>query len=195
MNTVTTVTERPTISQEDWEWLWAPHDEGTYQQVMDWVNAEDIVLDIGAGDLRLARRLTEKARHVYAIEVNRALDAMVTQPLPKDNLTVIWNDAYRVPFPAGITAAVLLLRHCQGFLPLVKKLRNVGCRRLITNARWGVAVELIDLLAPPTLHANVDLGWYACRCGATGFVEGPPVKLTPQIESTVHEVIDCPACI
>ena len=53
---------------------------------------------------------------------------------------------------------------------------------------------MLDLQAPPTPHAAVGLGWYACRCGATGFVQGPPEKLTPQIESAAFEVIDCPAC-
>ena len=178
----------------DWERLWAPYDEATYQQVLDWLSPEDTVLDIGAGDLRLARRLADKVGHVYAIELNRSLATMATRPQSSDNLTVIWDDAYRVPFPVGITAGVLLMRHCQGFLTLINKLGYVGCRRLITNARWRLGVELIDLLSQPIPHTAVSMGWYACRCGATGFVQGPPEKLTPQLESAVHEVVDCPAC-
>jgi hypothetical protein len=38
------------------------------------------------------------------------------------------------------------------------------------------------------------MGWYACRCGATGFITGPAEALTPQLESAVQEVVDCPAC-
>lgn len=194
MNTASTATERPPISQEDWERLWAPYDEGTYQQVMDWVTTEDIILDIGAGDLRLTRRLAGKVRHVYAIERNLALATAAAQVLPAANLTVIWDDAYRVPFPAGLTVAILLMRHCRGFSALFNKLSEAGCRQLITNARWRLGVESIDLQTPPTDYAAVDLGWYACRCGATGFVPGPAYRLTPQVESAVHEVVDCPSC-
>jgi hypothetical protein len=156
--------------------------------------SDDTVLEIGAGDLRLAYRLARQARRVYAIELNPALTTPAAQTLPADNLTVIWGDAYQAPFPAGVTVAVLLMRHCLGFCALLNKLLDVGCRRLITNARWRLGVEFIDLQAPPAPYAVIDLGWYACRCGATGFVQGSAEELTSQIESSAHEVVDCPAC-
>ena len=177
-----------------WESMWAPYDEAINRQVLNWVDPTDTVLDIGAGDLRLAHRLAGKVRRVYAIEQNQSLATLPTWSPPAGNLTLIWGDAYRVPFPAGITTGLLLMRHCQGISTLADKLRSIGCRRLITNARWRVGVELIDLFSQPTPYATVAMGWYACRCGATGFVEGPPEKLTPQVESAVHEVISCPAC-
>ena len=73
MDAVATATKQLTISQEDWERLWAPYDEPTYRQTLDWIGADDTVLDIGAGDLRLACRLAQKARRVYAIELNPTL--------------------------------------------------------------------------------------------------------------------------
>lgn len=182
------------VAADDWERMWAPYDETTYRQALAWLNPEDVVLDIGAGDLRLARRMAAKTSHVYAIELNRALAGLAVRPLPADNLTTIWGDAYQVPFPTGITAAVLLMRHCRGFKILVDKLLEVGCRRLITNARWRAGVELIDLQAPAIPYAAAGMGWYACHCGATGFIPGPPQQLTPQIESAVQELFDCPAC-
>jgi hypothetical protein len=42
---------------ERWEALWAPYDEPTYQLVLDYVRPDDVVLDIGAGDLRLTRQV------------------------------------------------------------------------------------------------------------------------------------------
>ena len=174
--------------------MWAPYDEGIYSQALTWLNPDDIVLDIGAGDLRLARRMAAKTGHVYAIELNRQLATMVA-PFPvAENLIVVWGDAYLVPFPTGISAAVLLMRHCQGFSKLLAKLRYVGCQRLITNARWRVGLELIDLRAPPIPYSAAGLGWYACQCGSTGFVPGPAELLTLHVESAVHEVIHCPAC-
>lgn len=187
-----TVTVASARAFADWERLWAPHDNQTYHQVLEWLEPADTVLEIGAGDLRLARRLAARVRHVYAIEVNRAL--LANHPPEPGNLTVIWGDAYHVPFPAGITVAVLLMRHCQGFAALFQKLRYVGCQRLITNARWRVGLELVNLNRSPIPYPSAGLGWYACRCGATGFIPGPAEALTPQIESTVQEVFDCPAC-
>jgi len=187
-----TVTEGTTA--DAWERMWAPYDEATYSQVLQWLNPADIVLDIGAGDMRLAGRMAAKAGHVVAIELNRDLESQAAQHLPTGNLSVIWGDAYQIPFPTGITVAVLLMRHCQGFPALLNKLHTVGCRRLITNARWRTGVELIDLQRSPTRYPVATLGWYACRCGATGFVQGPPERLTAQIEAALQEVIDCPAC-
>lgn len=179
----------------DWERLWAPYDEPTYQAVLAEVGKNDIVLEIGAGDLRLARRLAERARRVYAIEVQAHLieAAQRRAPLP-ENLTLIVGDAREVPFPAGITAGVLLMRHCTQFRLYVEKLMAVGCRRLLTNARWRLGVEVIDLMADRIPFAAVTLGWYACLCGATGFVPGPAEHLRPALEAIVHEVIACPAC-
>jgi hypothetical protein len=185
---------QPAATAGTWERMWAPYDESIYGRVLGWLHSSDVVLDIGAGDLRLARRMASRVRHIYAIDLNRELAAMVAPPLTTDNLTVIWGDAYQVPFPTGITAAVLLMRHCQGFSKLLAKCRYVGCQRLITNARWRVGVELIDLQEHPTPYSAAGLGWYACQCGATGFLQGPAEMLTPRIESVAQEVIDCPAC-
>ena len=42
---------------DPWERMWAPYDEATYAAVLAAVGPDDILLEIGAGDLRLARRL------------------------------------------------------------------------------------------------------------------------------------------
>lgn len=182
----------PAAEIKAWERVWAPYDEPTYQAVLAHVRPGDVVLEIGAGDLRLAYRLAKQAQRVFAIEIDPSLIAPVrAQP---DNLVVICGDAYREAFPTGITLAVLLMRHCQQFSLLADKLVAAGCQRLITNARWGVDVELIDLLASRMPYSALSMGWYACWCGATGFVPGPPEQLTSSLETTVYEVTDCPTC-
>ena len=89
---------------------------------------------------------------------------------------------------------VLLMRHCRHFALYFNKLRTVGCRRLLTNARWRMGVEEIDLRGDRLPFAAVEIGWYACQCGHVGFVPGPPERLTPELEASVYEVRDCPAC-
>ncbi|MCA9958184.1 MAG: hypothetical protein KC443_04070 [Anaerolineales bacterium] len=180
------------MSAQAWEQMWSPYDEVTYAQVLTWVRPYHVVLDIGAGDLRLARRLAQQAKWVYALEMNDTLlPAVATLP---DNLQVICADARSYPFPSDVTLAVLLMRHCLHVAVYLEKLRAIGCRYLVTNARWGFGVECIDLFAVRKPFTAVNMGWYACRCGATGFVPGPPEKLTPGVETAVHEVHHCPDC-
>lgn len=173
-----------------WESLWAPYDEGTYAAALDYAPRGATVLDIGAGDLRLARRLAGRARLVYAIE--RRPELLATGSLPA-NLIVIRGDARVLPFPA-VDTAVLLMRHCRHFRLYRAKLEAAGCVRLITNARWGMGVECIDLTAAPRPYDELAIGWYACRCGATGFRPGPLSQLTARVAETVTEVDCCPEC-
>lgn len=177
----------------DWERTWAPYDEGTYAAALAPIRPGDVVLDIGAGDLRFARRAAETARRVYALEQNETLLTAVSPPLPA-NLIPICGDATAVPFPNDVTVAVLLMRHCTHFALYTRKLQVIGCHTLITNARWRIGVEIINLREPTIPYTAVSLGWYACRCGAVGFVPGPPHHLTAELESIVHQVHQCPTC-
>jgi hypothetical protein len=177
---------------DDWEARWAPYDEPTYQAALSYIRPDDIVLDIGAGDLRLARRIAAITRHVFAIEMQPVL--LDNQDMLPDNLTVFCADARRIPWPRGITLGVLLMRHCTHVGLYVARLRAAGCRRLITNARWGMGVELVDL-GPRLPWQSAGVGWYACTCGQTGFVPGSPEQLS-NIERMefVTEVEACRAC-
>jgi hypothetical protein len=174
----------------DWEGAWSPYDEETYERALAFVPVGAAVLDIGAGDLRFARWLAARARLVYAVERQPQL---LRDPVP-DNVHPVCADAREWPFPAGLDAAVLLMRHCAHFALYRRKLEAVGCRWLITNARWGMGVECIDLAAPAIPYDALALGWYACRCGAVGFRAGPPEALTGAHLETVVEVTDCPGC-
>lgn len=180
----------------DWEYQWAPYDLPTYQLVLKQISPHDVILDIGAGDLRLTRQMTEIAHKVYALEINRAiLDKGLASfsPLPA-NLIPICSDAQTFNFPHDLTCGVLLMRHCTHFQQYAQQLREVGCERLITNARWGMNVEVIDLQASRTPYANIAIGWYACWCGTVGFKAGSPEHLTPENEVIIHEVVNCPNC-
>jgi len=172
------------------------------------IGQNDVVIEIGAGDLRLALRMAERARRVYAVEVNPLLVGAALQviglALPR-NLLVVCANALDAPFPTDIAVAVLLMRHCQHFGRYVDKLRAAGCQRLLTNARWKSGVESIDLTRPGVPFGEVSEGWYACCCGAVGYVgpstefilsgvEGLRTGRGEQSDTSPVEVIDCPAC-
>jgi SAM-dependent methyltransferase len=182
---------------EDWELLWAPYDPAIYRAVLAEIRPEDIVLEIGAGDLRLARRIAKIARRVEAIEIQAELLEKARQNAPgflEDNLVIHQGDARFLPFPQGTTVAVLLMRHCTHFDLYSQKLKQIGCERLITNARWRMSVEVVQIFAPRVPYSEIGLGWYACACGAVGFKPGPVDQIGPEIDENIHEVLDCPNC-
>jgi len=187
----------PPIFNGDWEYQWAPYDLPTYQAVLEQLHPGDVVLDIGAGDLRLARQMAAAVHKVYSIEVNPQVLAQGLENgefLP-DNLIAICADAQTMDFPSGVTVGILLMRHCTHFKVYASKLKNIGCQRLITNARWRMSVETIDLLVARIKFEKVKIGWYACWCGSVGFKNGPVELLTPETDAIIHEVIDCPDCL
>jgi SAM-dependent methyltransferase len=184
---------------DPWEALWAPYDEATYAAVLAEIKPNDVVLDIGAGDLRLARRMAAIARQVIAWEIQPELAAAwsvkrETRSATPSNLTVVCTDARSEPVPPGVTVAVLLMRHCTHYALYVVKLRAAGCRRLVTNARWGVGVEVIDL-APAAPFDSIGAGWYACRrCGAVGWVGEDVAAVNAAALEAVMDVEGCLAC-
>ncbi|MFQ3630407.1 rRNA adenine N-6-methyltransferase family protein [Roseiflexus sp.] len=180
----------------DWEDRWSPYDEETYRFALEVAHPEDIVVDIGAGDLRLAVRMAPRVRRVYAIERNRAVVQRATAlHVYPDNVVVFCADALTWPLPQGITLAVLLMRHCtrDHFATHVRRLKDVGCRRLVTNARWKMGVELIDLQCRRRYDPYLA-GWYACHCGSVGFNAPDLDQITTETLNHVVDVVVCPKC-
>ena len=178
-----------------WEGVWAPYDRPTYKLVLEKISPGDVVLDIGAGDLRLSREIARVARKVSAIEQQETLVRRSLELSPAvANLEIIIGDARQIPFPCGITTGVLLMRHCTQFQLYCEKLVEAGAKRLITNARWRMGVEQVSLSAPRASYASLGIGWYACACGGVGFKEGPVEMLTEEVLEIQNEVFDCPEC-
>jgi hypothetical protein len=177
--------------------MYAPYDPATYQSVLDQLGPNDVVLDIGAGDLRLDHQMAQIVRRVYAVEINpHVLEQadVLRDPLPA-NLIPICADARTLDFPSDITTGVLMMRHCTCFRLYADKLRNAGASRLITNARWRMNVEALDLFASHGSYPEIGMGWYACLCGATGFKQGPVEQWSSEMDRIVNEVSCCPQCI
>jgi SAM-dependent methyltransferase len=176
----------------DWESWYSPYDEDVYSQALTQIDECDVVLDVGAGDLRLALRIAEIARRVYAVECNpRVLGPALETiglSLPR-NLHAICANALDFSIPPGLTAAVLLMRHCQHFGDYFDRLQRAGCRKLITNARWKIGLETIDLTAPRWPFEQVSEGWYACRCGDVGYIGAGT-----RVDAAPVETATCPAC-
>ena len=186
-----------TLSASDWEAMFAPYDQDTYQSVLDRLRPDDVILDIGAGDLRLARQMARIVWKVYAVEIDpRVLDqAHVSRESLPANLIPICANARVLEFPSGITTGVLLMRHCTSFRLYAEKLQKTGATRLITNARWHMDVEIVNLLVQRKPFTDAGMGWYACSCGGTGFKEGPAEHWSPEMDQVINELSNCPQCL
>ena len=185
------------LSASDWEAMYAPYDQGTYQTVLSQLRPDDVILDIGAGDLRLARQIAKIVRKVYAVEIDpQLLDQAkaLSEPLPS-NLTALCTDAQTLHFPSNITTGVVLMRHCTCFRLYAEKLRGAGAARLLTNARWHMDVEVVNLLVQRLPFSEIEMGWYACICGKTGFKEGSAEHWTSELDEIITEVSNCPQCM
>ena len=181
----------------DWEHHWAVYDEKTYQSALGYILPGSVVIDIGCGDMRLARRMAKIARKVYAVEQNPdvfMVGLRSSGPLP-DNLIPLCADACIMDFPSDVDTAVLLMRHCTHFRLFADKLRSIGCIHLITNARWGMDIECVSLQAQGLSFEQVELGWYACCCGSAGFKSGPADKVSLELDAITFEVFNCPDCL
>ncbi len=181
------------MTSDWWENAWAPYDDKTYDFVLAHVQPADVVLDIGAGDLRLARRLAPVVCRVYAIERRPDVLPCIDPAALPTNLHVIQADALTWSYPCDVTVGVLLMRHCTHVGHYIQRLRAAGCRRLLTNARWGFGCEAIDLWAARPWQTFTG-GWYGCLCGAAGFKPLPPELLTGELLWRQHEVAECPCC-
>ncbi len=186
---------RPAFPVGDWEYRWAAYDEPTYRAVLAQILPTDVVIEIGAGDLRLAYALSGIAQKVYALEINpQVLERGLACGRSSSRLVPICADARALPFPRDVTVGVLLMRHCTHFRLYAEKLKQAGAERLVTNARWRMDVECVALNAPRPAYEQIDLGWYACWCGKVGFKSGPAEKITPELDAIINDVCDCPDC-
>lgn len=190
------IRNKPVYLENEWQWVWASYDDATYNSVLSVIKPDDIVVEIGAGDLRLSRQIAKIARKVVAIEVSSEIlssPQVRNLPIPY-NLSVLCDDARYVDFPPDTSLAVMLIRHCQHTREYMEKLQKLGCRWLVTNSRWRMGIEKIDLFAPRLKFSEISVGWYACWCGRVGFKPGSAQAIDESLMNVVNEVIDCPEC-
>lgn len=120
--------ERGVLGEEYW---FCP-EEFYYSKVMKLVNENDIIFDIGAGDLRFDLKLSQKVKKVYAIEINPLIIAeplkIIGLSLPK-NLVVIIGNGFEMPIPNDTTTILsLMIKRKHQFTQEMKKYRIISAQ-------------------------------------------------------------------
>ncbi len=104
-----------------------------YPFVLENLEANDVVLDLGAGDLRLDILMAERVKRVYAVEVNPILVGRALQVIGYDlprNLIVICANLFDIETPKDVTVVVILMRHCTRQEEIFRRFKKF---KIITN--------------------------------------------------------------
>jgi len=104
-----------------------------YSFVLENLDKNDIVFDLGSGDLRLSILMAERVKKVYAVEVNPILVGRALQVIGYDmprNLIVTCGNLFDLEMPKDATVVVILMRHCTRQEEIFKKFKKV---KIISN--------------------------------------------------------------
>ncbi|WP_456327907.1 hypothetical protein [Archaeoglobus sp.] len=117
---------------------WFCPEDWFYVDVLKLLNPDDVVFDVGAGDLRFAIIASQMVKKVYAVEINptilgRAL-TVVGYDLPS-NVIPICADAWSLQLPSDVTVITCLMIHRARSFP-----REWLSKRIIYTRREGIFV-------------------------------------------------------
>jgi hypothetical protein len=104
---------------EGWEIFWLP-EEMFYEDCLSKLSPDDVVFDVGAGDLRFDLMMSEHVKKVYAVEINPGLVSSALRIIGWDlptNLTVICGNAFQMELPGDVTVVTCLMIHRQHEFP------------------------------------------------------------------------------
>ncbi|GAI85779.1 unnamed protein product, partial [marine sediment metagenome] len=105
-------------------------DDEIYKKVLKNIKKEDVVLDIGAGDLRLSLQIAMRVKMVYAIEVNpkrmivttvrvvKGLHPLVpvrsTEAIPKNKIFKVLDKLCKIELDAPVEIHQVVLSNAAG---------------------------------------------------------------------------------
>lgn len=153
------------------------------------LGADDVVLEVGAGEGVLSERLAAVAAHLHTIEIDRRLEDALAPIASRPNVSLRWGDAMEIDFSAlepAPTAVVANLPYSVA-TPLI--LRTI--EELPTLRRWTVMVqrEIADRLrAAPgsrTYGSPSVLTQLACEVSLLRKVDPAVFRPRPRVDSAI----------
>jgi 16S rRNA (adenine1518-N6/adenine1519-N6)-dimethyltransferase len=149
----------------------------------------EVVLEVGAGEGVLTRRLAGVAAHVHAIELDPGLEGALAPLAARANVTLHWGDAMRVDL-AGLdpvpTAVVSNLPYAVATPVILRTIEELPSVR-----RWTVMVqrEIADRLrAAPgsrTYGSPSVVAQLACEAKLLRTVDPAVFRPRPRVESAI----------
>jgi 16S rRNA (adenine1518-N6/adenine1519-N6)-dimethyltransferase len=150
---------------------------------------DDVVLEVGAGEGVLTRRLADAVVHVHAVELDRRLEAALAALAVRSGVELHWGDAMKLdlvglhPAPTAVVANLPYSIATPLILRTIEELSSVR--------RWTVMVqrEIADRLrAAPgsrTYGSPSVLAQLACKVKLLRTVDPAVFRPRPRVESAI----------
>lgn len=150
---------------------------------------DDVVLEVGAGEGVLSKRLAATAAHLHAVEIDRGLEAALVPLAARPGVSLHWGDAMRLdlaalePPPTAIVANLPYAVATPLILRTIEELPGV--------ASWTVMVQLEiaeRLRAAPgsrTYGAPSALAQLACEVRLLRRVDPAVFRPRPRVDSAI----------
>jgi 16S rRNA (adenine1518-N6/adenine1519-N6)-dimethyltransferase len=156
------------------------------------VGAEDVVLEVGAGEGVLSERLAAVAGQVHVVEIDRGLEPALAPIAARPNVDLHWGDAMKLdlaalePAPTAVVSNLPYAIATPVILRTVEELPSVG--------RWTVMVqrEIADRLrAAPgsrTYGSPSVLAQLACEVRLVRKVDPAVFRPRPRVDSAILDL-------
>jgi 16S rRNA (adenine1518-N6/adenine1519-N6)-dimethyltransferase len=151
--------------------------------------ADDVVLEVGAGEGVLTERLAAAAAHVHAVELDRGLEAALASLAARPNVELHWGDAMKLdltrldPAPSAVVANLpysiatpLILRTIEQ-LPEVQRWTVMVQREIADRLRAGPGSRTYG---SPSVQAQL-----ACEVKLLRSVDPAVFRPRPRVESAI----------
>jgi 16S rRNA (adenine1518-N6/adenine1519-N6)-dimethyltransferase len=153
------------------------------------VGASDVVLEVGAGEGVLTRRLAERAAHVHAIELDRRLEDALRPVAGLPNVDLIWDDAMSNDL-AGLepppVAMVANLPYSVATPVLLRTIEELpGLRRWTVMVQREIAERLRAAPGSRVYGSPSVIAQLACEVRLVRTVDPAVFRPRPRVESAI----------
>jgi 16S rRNA (adenine1518-N6/adenine1519-N6)-dimethyltransferase len=151
--------------------------------------ADDVVLEVGAGEGVLTERLAPAVAHVHAVELDRGLEPALAPIAGRPDVDLHWGDAMKLDLAALDPAPTAMVANLPYSVATPLLLRTI--EELPSLSRWTVMVqrEIADRLrAAPgsrTYGSPSVLAQLACEVRLVRTVDPAVFKPRPRVESAI----------
>lgn len=151
--------------------------------------ADDVVLEVGAGEGVLTERLAGAARHVHTVELDRGLEPALAPIAGRPSVELHWGDAMKIDLGALDPAPTAMVANLPYSVATPLLLRTI--EELSSLGRWTVMVqrEIADRLRAAsgsrTYGSPSVLVQLACEVKLVRTVDPAVFKPRPRVESAI----------
>lgn len=149
----------------------------------------DVVLEVGAGEGVLTRRLAAASSHVHVVEIDRGLESALAEIAADPGVTLHWGDAMKIDFAAFEPPPTAVVSNLPYAVATPAILRTI--EQLPTVGVWTVMVqrEIADRLrAAPgsrTYGSPSVLAQIACEVDLVRKVDPAVFRPRPRVDSAI----------